>query len=205
MVSALPGVRTENLLGCHTKSLVYRLFARWNDHQRQMLTDEGTLDLFDCNLCNCQTAQTLQNMHSVLIHGARDERSGADALYIFLSHEPDTFKQRMEILALLLAPIDFACRRVTSLTKSKTQLTDAIQNQSLRTDRNGEMLSAREMEILEWVSQGKTNGEIGTILNISAFTVKNHLQRVFRKINVTNRAQATSALEQIKRYQSLSQ
>ena len=55
-------------------------------------------------------------------------------------------------------------------------------------------LSQREIEIMEWVRIGKTNYEIGMILNISAFTVKNHLQRIFKKLDVTNRAQAVERL-----------
>jgi len=56
-------------------------------------------------------------------------------------------------------------------------------------------LSAREHEILDWVRLGKTNEEIGRILDISAFTVKNHLQRIYRKMDVLNRAQAIGKLE----------
>ena len=55
-------------------------------------------------------------------------------------------------------------------------------------------LSLREMEILQWVSIGKTNPEIGSILEISEFTVKNHMQRVFKKLDVSNRAQAVGKL-----------
>jgi DNA-binding CsgD family transcriptional regulator len=51
-------------------------------------------------------------------------------------------------------------------------------------------LSAREAEILHWIALGKTNPEIGSILNISAFTVKNHVQRILKKLDVTNRTQA---------------
>lgn len=51
-------------------------------------------------------------------------------------------------------------------------------------------LSAREAEILRWIALGKTNPEIGSILNISSFTVKNHVQRILKKLDVTNRTQA---------------
>jgi DNA-binding CsgD family transcriptional regulator len=51
-------------------------------------------------------------------------------------------------------------------------------------------LSARESDILHWISIGKTNGEIGTILGISEFTVKNHVQNILAKLVVSNRAQA---------------
>jgi DNA-binding CsgD family transcriptional regulator len=51
---------------------------------------------------------------------------------------------------------------------------------------------------MEWICKGKTNQEIGLILDISAFTVKNHVQRIFRKLDVVNRAQAVSKMEYLR-------
>jgi DNA-binding NarL/FixJ family response regulator len=42
------------------------------------------------------------------------------------------------------------------------------------------------------VQEGKSNQDIGEILNISPLTVKNHVQKILRKLNVRNRAQAVS-------------
>ena len=50
--------------------------------------------------------------------------------------------------------------------------------------------SGRELEILHWVREGKSNDEIGLILGISGMTVKNHLQRLYRLLGVSNRAHA---------------
>ncbi|HEX8407157.1 MAG TPA: LuxR C-terminal-related transcriptional regulator [Duganella sp.] len=50
--------------------------------------------------------------------------------------------------------------------------------------------STREVEILHWVREGKSNDEIGQILGISGLTVKNHLQRLYRLLGVSNRAHA---------------
>ena len=61
------------------------------------------------------------------------------------------------------------------------------------------MLSEREAEILRWMRAGKTNQEIGLILNISPFTVKNHVQKILRKLNVTNRTQAVAKSGQRKK------
>ena len=58
-------------------------------------------------------------------------------------------------------------------------------------------LTKREREIMRWVGCGKTNYEIGIILDISIYTVKNHLCRIFRKIDVTNRAQAVSKFNEL--------
>jgi len=52
------------------------------------------------------------------------------------------------------------------------------------------ILSKREIQVLHWVRHGKTNFEISQILGISPPTVKNHVQKIMRKLNVNNRAQA---------------
>ncbi len=58
-------------------------------------------------------------------------------------------------------------------------------------------LSERERQIMAWVAQGKTNPEIGCILQISEFTVKNHLKSIFSKLDVTNRAQAVARMSRL--------
>lgn len=52
------------------------------------------------------------------------------------------------------------------------------------------VITGREQEILRWIYLGKSNFEIGSILAISPLTVKNHVQKILRKLNVVNRAQA---------------
>src|SRR6266852_2217358 len=51
------------------------------------------------------------------------------------------------------------------------------------------LLTSREQEVLKWIHLGKSNIEIGTILEISPLTVKNHVQKILRKLNVQNRTQ----------------
>lgn len=53
-----------------------------------------------------------------------------------------------------------------------------------------DILTSRESEILAMVCIGATNEEIGNKLNISPNTVKTHLYKIFKKINVPNRMQA---------------
>jgi LuxR family transcriptional regulator, positive regulator of biofilm formation len=56
--------------------------------------------------------------------------------------------------------------------------------------RNLKMLSRREKVILENVASGASNQEIADQLHISVHTVKTHLYKIYRKINVPNRLQA---------------
>jgi DNA-binding NarL/FixJ family response regulator len=53
-------------------------------------------------------------------------------------------------------------------------------------------VTKREAEVLLWVAQGKTNREIGEILTMSPRTVNKHLEQIYSKIQVDNRAAATS-------------
>jgi transcriptional regulator EpsA len=55
-----------------------------------------------------------------------------------------------------------------------------------------EILTTREAQVLEWVKRGKSNHEIADILSISRLTVKNHVQKILRKLDVQNRAQAVA-------------
>lgn len=52
-------------------------------------------------------------------------------------------------------------------------------------------LSAREVEILEHISRGKSNKEIAKVLDISDQTVKNHITSILRKLEVNDRTAAT--------------
>ncbi len=51
-------------------------------------------------------------------------------------------------------------------------------------------LTAREMEILGLIAQGKNNGEIATQLVLSSHTVRNYVSNIFSKLQVADRAQA---------------
>ena len=50
-------------------------------------------------------------------------------------------------------------------------------------------LSAREVEVLQLVSEGRSNKDIGDALGLSALTVKSHLARIARKLGTGDRAE----------------
>ena len=53
-------------------------------------------------------------------------------------------------------------------------------------------LSARETEVLELVSSGRTNVQVAALLGIGVHAVKFHLASIYRKLGVGNRTEATS-------------
>ena len=117
----------------------------------------------------------------LLVHGIHDAEGRAISLFTFACR-PGSATQRQAYLVQLLAPSLHAAWVRTQLTK--------------RADANGDkaaggnVLTVREMDILKWIYLGKSNFEIGAILKISPLTVKNHVQKILRKLNVVNRTQA---------------
>jgi DNA-binding CsgD family transcriptional regulator len=65
-------------------------------------------------------------------------------------------------------------------------------------------LTAKELEVLRWIRLGKTNVEIGMILNNSPATVKTHVQRMLHKVGAGNRGALATLVQQATRDQASS-
>jgi DNA-binding CsgD family transcriptional regulator len=63
--------------------------------------------------------------------------------------------------------------------------------------RGRDFLTRKEIECLRWCKEGKTNWEIGEILDISEKTVEFHMRNSMRKLGATNRI--TAVVSGIKR------
>lgn len=69
--------------------------------------------------------------------------------------------------------------------------TRVVREHRARTDSmayNFNLLSGREQEIAAWISQGKSNSDIGVLLGVSENTVRNHVSRILDKTGCGNRA-----------------
>jgi len=117
----------------------------------------------------------------LLVHGIHDAEGRAISLFTFACR-PGSAGQRQAYLVQLLAPSLHAAWVRTQLTKRAETTGDKAAG--------GSVLTVREMDILKWIYLGKSNFEIGAILKISPLTVKNHVQKILRKLNVVNRTQA---------------
>jgi transcriptional regulator EpsA len=188
VISAIEGVRTSGLDACNIEGQCKRLYLRWLGQGRRPLLLEGgacELQLRTHPACCCALHVSLRRMRSILVHGVHDARDGSDSLYV-AAHadsvgEPSRAERSCVPLDSVIAQIDVAFRRVAGLKLPRT---------AARRKAGG--LSIREAEILGWVSEGRTNHEISTILGISTFTVKNHVQRIIRKLGAVNRTEAAA-------------
>jgi transcriptional regulator EpsA len=200
VVSSMPGVRSENAMAEAISPLLTSLFARWLAQGRgpfSLSVGEAGFT-WDRVIERGPIAEAMRDMRSALVHGIKDQRGRHDCLYLFFSKRQNRSSRERLSCKFFLPYIDTALRQVDLLPNQyaapvgNPAIPRAAANGGAAAATESTLLSDREAEIMLWTSKGKTNGEIGSILNVSEFTVKNHMQRIFRKLDVSNRAQAVS-------------
>ena len=100
--------------------------------------------------------------------------------------------------AELLRAIEAAARGEALLDPATTaRLLARVRENERKADEDAfRELSDREMDVLALVARGKTNAEIGRLLNLSEKTVSNYVSTILEKLHLTNRIElATYAVE----------
>ena len=95
---------------------------------------------------------------------------------------------------LKATPREELFRAIRSAAKGQSVLAPAVAARLMTRMRAPaeETLSAREIEVLQLVSTGNTNRDIGKALHISTATVKTHLIHIFDKLGVKDRTAAVT-------------
>ena len=128
-----------------------------------------------------------RNARSALVHGVVDRQAGTRHVFAALGPLPAEPEPVPATLKVLIAVLDMVMRS----TPAAAGHPESTASKSL---------SERERQIMSWIAMGKTNPEIGCILHISEFTVKNHIKSIFAKLDVSNRAQAVAKLTRLNSY-----
>jgi DNA-binding CsgD family transcriptional regulator len=98
------------------------------------------------------------------------------------------------------AAVSFACESDWSQNNQTVLVTASIvaHNRLLtllrEKQRSIDPLTARERECLKWAAEGKSDWEIGKILNVSRKTINFHIERAKRKLGVRTRIQAIACV-----------
>ena len=117
-------------------------------------------------------------LRACAVHGVLDHNKAPGSQFYFFGVPTDRPTHIAYVLELLVPYLHTALIRVSA---SDQESSDAA---------GPALLSDREVSILELVQHGKNNVEIAAELVISPLTVKNHVQRILRKLGANNRAQA---------------
>lgn len=65
---------------------------------------------------------------------------------------------------------------------------------SARSTLESKMFGPKQLEVIQLLVKGMTNAEIARVLNISLPTARYHVSEVFRKLSVSNRAEASAEI-----------
>lgn len=111
-------------------------------------------------------------------------------LSLRLAAQPRPQRQRLAAIAVLDAASDWLTDQPASHGQPPTYSPPPAPPSSSPAPASGSLLTRRESEVLRQLTFGLTNKEIAKRLGISHETVKGHLQRIFRKVGVSDRTAA---------------
>lgn len=114
----------------------------------------------------------------------KDSTTNTNTTLLLVSKDETNIASSQEICQFVLPHFISAIQRYNS-----TQSFPPLENEP--------SLSQREIDVLTWVSQGKSNWEAAKILGISENTVKFHVSNICKKLDVTRRGQAVAKAIQL--------
>jgi LuxR family transcriptional regulator, quorum-sensing system regulator CviR len=127
------------------------------------------------------------NLRNTIGHGLMDF-GGTFTSYFIFSRIPGEVGPRHAFLIKLLVP---------HLHFTLTRIMPTIEDYEKAPAKVHKPLSERQREILYWMHERKTNWEIATILELSELNVKYHIEQIFAKLDVRNRAHAVAKAHQL--------
>ncbi len=118
---------------------------------------------------------------NLAIHGHLDISGRMASYFSFARVPPPLNEHYAQILEVLAPHIHVALMKVIPSSSDVAEMG----------------LSQKEIEVLRWVVDGKTNREIAVILGKSELTIRNQLHTLFGKLGVANRAEAIGRADEL--------
>ena len=135
-------------------------------------------------------------VRTVLVHGvSRPQRPAEiESFFVFVGTPEEVgVEQAARHVELLMPNLHSTWQRVCA-AEAEVPQPSASRALPARAQLGGArpIVTERECQILCWVRDGNNNQQIGEALGISPLTVKNHIQKILRKLGAANRAQAVA-------------
>ena len=121
---------------------------------------------------------------TLVLHSSRDVRVPFDEGRLIAGRIPEARFVPLESENHLLLESEPAWQRWVDEVRAFLPMAVAVNDPAFST------LTARERDLLELIAQGRDNAQIAAALTLSEKTVRNHITRIFDKLEVENRPQA---------------
>jgi two-component system response regulator DevR len=142
--------------------------------------EDGDENVFDCVR---EAVERLPELKVLVLSGQNDPDRIAEAFaagavaYVVKTAQPD------DLCAAVRQSFDHSVYLVPA-TAAPAAPPIALQEDT-------SMLTRRELEILQLVGEGRSNAQVGRMLWVTEQTVKFHLSNIYRKLDVSNRTEAS--------------
>ena len=164
-----------------------------------------------CDIVLADYSPSSSNSHS--LRNLHEENSHFKIMFIGMDDDPESFLKAILLGAIGYVLKDASALEIVAAIRRVGQgeaicppnlcmvLIEYIWSEERRnlqcarsTGANGNRLTHRQVQLMNLVADGLSNKEIATSLNLSQFTVKNHLRRVMRQVEATNRYDAVEMI-----------
>ncbi len=185
---------TEHHVELATKSsdgLILRAITSWQENHRPIFIADGmsvkNVGTYIVPFVESERALKEIELKNVAAHGLASKEGNVISFFSFSRVPRELNAKHAYFLELLVPHMHAALVRMLGVQYGKKSISKLGHG---KIEIPG--ITSREQEVLRWVRSGKTNIEIGIILNISTNTVKNHVHSAISKLGVENRLQAAT-------------
>ncbi len=195
------GVKVQHIMSCNfpekylqtlqrpSEMINSPILAKWMQEKQPILFEPN----YGGITTNAVQSAWLDNfrrfgLQNLAAHGQCDVNSQTASYFSFSSIPGPLSPRHACILKLLVPHLHVALARVVANLRVKAHKRTPQQPQ----------LTGREMELLKWLGDGKTNREIAQVISISEATVKNHVRHILGKLNANTRTQAVTKAIKLK-------
>jgi transcriptional regulator EpsA len=180
-----------SLLADGQSPLMQHVFNGWiNNRGRPLVVQLAGLG--GRALSNACDSLLAEGFNELLVHGvSRPQRaSEIETLFVFASPGAPVVNGQVGSIELLMPHLHSTYLRVQLHERESGDVQNRLG--MVTGGYTSTSISSREEQVLCWVREGMSNLEIGAQLGISPLTVKNHVQKILRKLGASNRAQAVA-------------
>jgi len=177
--------------------------------------DEGALEELMVTRCNILLLSSLETLRAIYQRAEECEHLKEIKVVLFgMEEDPECFLQAVQLRTtgyllkeassteIIAAMRTVAQGEVTCPPKLCKSLFDHLSNTFSATSKKVEgrgcamcELTSRQRQLMELVAKGMTNKEIATNLHLSEFTIKNHIHRVMKSLEVGSRHLAVDVIK----------
>jgi transcriptional regulator EpsA len=123
-------------------------------------------------------------LRNAVIHGVWDTRGEVAGIYLMSRVPVAEGTRRIPLFLEMLVPTIHSTFARTLRAEGPGRPAAPVMNSIVR---------AREVQVLRLIRAGKTNAEIAQVLELSPWTVKNHLHNILKKLGADNRGHAVAS------------